>query len=78
MQIKGESSQSQTESKFHHFSNNNALYRAKIEYLSAAPNINNPGVKGHEKYKQFTDMVSAVSKGGASKGEVKATEGRGH
>ena len=34
--------------------------KAKIDYLGQAPNINNPGVKSHEKYKQFADMVNSV------------------
>ena len=38
--------------------------RAKNEYLSTAPNINNPGVKSHEKYKNFANMVASVGRGG--------------
>ena len=34
--------------------------KAKIDYLGTAPNINNPGIKSHEKYKNFADMVNAV------------------
>jgi hypothetical protein len=34
--------------------------KAKIDYLGQAPNINNPGIKSHEKYKNFSDMVNAV------------------
>jgi hypothetical protein len=48
--------------------------KSKQEYLATAPNINNPGVKSHEKYKQFVDMVHNINKGGASKGEVKPAE----
>ncbi len=33
-------------------------YRAKSEYLATAPNINNPGIKTHTKYKSFVDVVS--------------------
>jgi hypothetical protein len=40
--------------------------KSKSEYLSNPPNINNPGVKSHEKYKQFVDSVQ-----GSVKGEVK-------
>lgn len=36
--------------------------KTKIEYLGAAPNINNPGIKLHEKYKNFVDMVHNVHK----------------
>lgn len=36
--------------------------KAKIEYLGAQPNINNPGIKLHEKYKSFVDMVHNVHK----------------
>lgn len=32
--------------------------KAKIDYLGSAPNINNPGIKSHEKYKTFVDMVN--------------------
>jgi hypothetical protein len=35
--------------------------KAKVEYLSTAPNINNPGIKSHEKYKNFVDMVHNVA-----------------
>lgn len=41
--------------------------KAKYEYLGTAPNIGNPGVKAHEKYKRFVDMVNNIQKG-----EVKA------
>jgi hypothetical protein len=34
--------------------------KAKIEYLSTVPNINNPGIKSHEKYKNFVDIVNSV------------------
>jgi len=34
--------------------------KSKIEYLGTAPNVNNPGIKSHEKYKNFVDMVNAV------------------
>ena len=34
--------------------------KAKIDYLGQTPNINNPGIKSHEKYKQFADMVNSV------------------
>ncbi len=37
--------------------------KAKNEYLGQAPNINNPGVKSHEKYKQFVDMINNIHKG---------------
>ena len=36
--------------------------KAKIDYLGTVPNINNPGVKSHEKYKNFVDMVHNVHK----------------
>ena len=36
--------------------------KAKIDYLGAVPNVNNPGVKSHEKYKNFVDMVHNVHK----------------
>jgi hypothetical protein len=36
--------------------------KAKIEYLGAIPNINNPGVKSHDKYKSFVDMVNNIHK----------------
>ena len=36
--------------------------KSKIEYLGTAPNINNPGIKSHEKYKNFVDMVHNVHK----------------
>jgi hypothetical protein len=38
--------------------------KTKKDYLSQAPNINNPGVKSHEKYKQYMDSMNA-------KGDVK-------
>lgn len=34
--------------------------KAKIEYLGQVPNINNPGIKSHEKYKNFVDMVNSI------------------
>ena len=34
--------------------------KAKVDYLGSAPNINNPGIKGHEKYRNFVDMVNNV------------------
>jgi hypothetical protein len=34
--------------------------KAKIEYLGTVPNINNPGIKSHDKYKSYVDMVNAV------------------
>ena len=34
--------------------------KAKAEYLGTAPNINNPGIKSHEKYRSFVDMVHNV------------------
>jgi hypothetical protein len=34
--------------------------KAKIDYLGTAPNINNPGIKAHEKYKNFVDMVNNI------------------
>lgn len=46
----------------------NVLFiRTKNDYLTTAPNINNPGVKSHEKYKSFVDMVHNIHKS-----EVKA------
>ena len=36
--------------------------KAKIDYLGTAPNINNPGIKSHEKYKTFVDMVNNIHK----------------
>ena len=36
--------------------------RAKQEYLSQQPNINNAGVKGHEKYRNYIDMVTSFNK----------------
>ena len=42
-------------------------YRARSEYLGSAPNISNAGVKVHEKYKRFVEMVNNINKG-----EVKA------
>ena len=38
--------------------------RAKHEYLATVPNINNPGVKSHDKYKNFANLVVSVSKSG--------------
>jgi hypothetical protein len=35
----------------------------KNEYLGGVPNINNPGVKSHEKYKNFVDVITSVAKG---------------
>ena len=37
--------------------------KAKIEYLGAVPNINNPGIKSHEKYRTFADMVHNIHRG---------------
>lgn len=34
--------------------------KAKIDYLGTAPNINNPGIKSHEKYRSFVDMVNNI------------------
>ena len=34
--------------------------KAKVDYLGTAPNINNPGIKSHEKYRNFVDMVHNV------------------
>lgn len=34
--------------------------KAKIDYLGTAPNINNPGIKSHEKYRNFVDMVNNI------------------
>lgn len=34
--------------------------KAKIDYLGTAPNINNPAIKGHEKYRSFVDMVNNI------------------
>jgi hypothetical protein len=34
--------------------------KAKVEYLGTAPNINNPGIKSHEKYRSFVDMVNNI------------------
>jgi hypothetical protein len=39
----------------------------KKEYLAQAPNINNPGVKSHEKYKQYMDNMNASAKGDVKK-----------
>lgn len=36
--------------------------KAKIDYLGTAPNINNPGIKAHGKYKTFVDMVNNIHK----------------
>ena len=36
--------------------------KAKIDYLGTAPNINNPGIKSHEKYKTFVEMVNTIHK----------------
>lgn len=44
--------------------NDSVIYRIKSDYLSQVPNINNPGVKSHEKYKGFSNMVTGQSKGG--------------
>lgn len=53
---------------FYHILINFLLYyRAKSEYLATPPNINNPGIKGHEKYKNFVDTVNS-----ANRSEVKA------
>lgn len=41
--------------------------KAKLDYLGTVPNINNPGIKAHEKFKSFVDMVNNVHKS-----EVKA------
>jgi hypothetical protein len=41
--------------------------KAKVDYLGTVPNINNPGVKSHEKYKNFADMVHS-----AHRSELKA------
>ena len=38
--------------------------KSKIDYLGTVPNINNPGIKSHEKYKNFVDMVNSVHKSG--------------
>lgn len=42
-------------------------HKAKVEFLTKAPNINNAGVKVHEKFKSYVSMVQ-----GANKGDVKA------
>ena len=42
-------------------------YRTKNDYLGQAPNINNPGVKSHEKYKKYVEIVNAVHKGEVKK-----------
>jgi hypothetical protein len=39
--------------------------KAKNDYISVVPNINNPGVKNHDKYKQFVNEIS-----GSQRGEV--------
>ena len=36
--------------------------KAKIDYLGTVPNINNPGIKSHEKYKNFVEMVHNIHK----------------
>jgi mannitol-1-phosphate/altronate dehydrogenase len=36
--------------------------KAKVDYLGTAPNINNPGIKSHEKYKNFVEMVHNIHK----------------
>lgn len=41
--------------------------KAKSEYLAQAPNINHPGVKGHDKYKQYVDNMNASAKGDVKK-----------
>lgn len=34
--------------------------KAKVDYLGTVPNVNNPGIKSHEKYRSFSDMVHNV------------------
>jgi hypothetical protein len=34
--------------------------KTKVDYLGTAPNINNPGIKSHDKYRSFVDMVHNV------------------
>ena len=34
--------------------------KAKVDYLGTAPNINNPGIKSHDKYRNFVDMVNNI------------------
>ena len=34
----------------------------KVTYLTAVPQINNPGIKGHDKYKQFVDRTENMFK----------------
>lgn len=41
--------------------------KSKSEYLAAPPNINNPGVKSHEKYKQYVDAMNASQRGDVKK-----------
>jgi hypothetical protein len=36
--------------------------KAKIDYLGTVPSINNPGIKSHDKYKNFVDMVNNIHK----------------
>ena len=36
--------------------------KSKIDYLGAIPNLNNPGIKSHDKYKTFVDMVNNIHK----------------
>jgi hypothetical protein len=36
--------------------------KAKADYLGTAPNINNPGIKSHEKYRNYVDMVHNIHK----------------
>ena len=38
------------------------MFRAKQEYLGAIPNINNPGVKSHEKFKSHVDVINNTIK----------------
>jgi len=41
--------------------------KAKTDYINLVPNINNPGVKNHEKYKQYVNSVSGSQKGEVAK-----------
>jgi hypothetical protein len=37
--------------------------KAKNEYLGTIPNVNNPGIKSHEKFKNFVDVIGTLTKG---------------
>lgn len=36
--------------------------KSKQDYLATLPNINNPGVKSHEKYKNFAEIINNFHK----------------